>query len=341
MKAAVIEAPGRLVVREIPEPEMGDYQSRCRLLFGAICTGTDSHLVKGTFCFPSPLPAVLGHESVGRVAEIGSKVRHLKVGDLVTRIGVLPTPKMNVMWGGFAEWGVAHDHRAMQENGLPEPEWKRFRVEQVVPPDIAPAEATMMITWRETLSYTTRLGVLPGAKVLIIGSGGNGLAFAAHARNLGAGLVAMVGANNREETALAVGASHFVSYRDEEIGAQLKKIAPDGFDFIIDAVGKKGQLDALLPQLADSGAVGIYGLDDWQELVLHPLQARGSFRFYNGGYDEAETHEQIVAAMREGKLQARHWLNLDAPFDLENIGAAFEALEKRELVKALVRLGSE
>ena len=41
-----------------------------------------------------------------------------------------------------------------------------------------PAAATMMITWRETHSYISRLGVKPGSRLLILGSGGNGFSFA-------------------------------------------------------------------------------------------------------------------------------------------------------------------
>ena len=49
-------------------------------------------------------------------------------------------------------------------------------------------------------------------------------------------------------------------------------------------------------------------------------------------------HHQIVAFIRDGKLDARHWLNLDDPFELENIHDAFEVLRSRRLMKALVKL---
>jgi hypothetical protein len=66
--------------------------------------------------------------------------------------------------------------------------------------------------------------------------------------------------------------------------------------------------------------------------------ARGGFTVYNDGYDEAETHDAIVAFMRAGRLDARLWLALDAPFDLAGIGAAIESLRERRTLKALVRL---
>jgi hypothetical protein len=45
--------------------------------------------------------------------------------------------------------------------------------------------------------------------------------------------------------------------------------------------------------------------------------------------------------MREGKLDARHWLNMDAPFALDDIEDAFAALRERRLIKALIRVSSK
>jgi Zn-dependent alcohol dehydrogenase len=76
-------------------------------------------------------------------------------------------------------------------------------------------------------------------------------------------------------------------------------------------------------------------------LSFKPSAARGTFTFYNGGYDEAETHDKVIDFMRAGKLNAAHWLNLDAPFALKNIGEAFDALRERKLIKALIQLSAE
>jgi 2-desacetyl-2-hydroxyethyl bacteriochlorophyllide A dehydrogenase len=340
MKAAIVEQPGQLVIRDIEEPTLGPYDARCEMLFGAVCTGTDQHLIQGEFPWPVTYPTILGHESIGRVVEVGANVRHLKVGDVVTRVGTPPVPSagLHANWGGFVETGIAKDHQAMQEDGLAPEEWSAYRINQVVPPDIAPAAATMMITWRETLSYITRMGVGTRSKVLVLGSGGNGNAFVAHATNLGAAAVALTGNANREATAQAVGATHFYNYSAADLVQQIQNEHPEGFDFIIDAVGKAGQIDMMLPMLKPGGTIGIYGLDDYESLQINPWRARGSFTFYNDGYDEAETHRQVVAFMREGKLNAAHWLNLDNPFPLDNIHDAFEALRSRRLTKALIKL---
>ena len=159
MKAAVVENAGQLVVRELPEPPMGDYEARCEMLYGSVCAGTDTHLLHFhvPFCYWMQMPFILGHESVGRVVDTGEKVRHLKPGDLITRVGSPAVGGIHSGWGGFATTGMASDWRAMQEDGIDG--WKDKTVQQILPPDVDPAVGTLFITWRETLSYMMRMGI--------------------------------------------------------------------------------------------------------------------------------------------------------------------------------------
>ncbi|MHC5054842.1 MAG: zinc-binding dehydrogenase [Planctomycetota bacterium] len=340
MEAAVIEKPGELVVRDVPYPKVGDYDCLCRMLFGATCTGTDQHMIAGRLPFTINYPTIMGHESVGRVVERGSKVRTFSEGDVITRVGHPGAPEAGIhsSWGGFAEFGIARDHVAMREDGLPESEWGRHRVNQVVPPEIDPRAATMIITWRETLSYITRAGVGGGSRVLVIGSGGNGLAFASHARNLGAESVVLIGSAAREPQGRSAGATLYFDYKHEGLAKRIAEAHPEPFDFIVDAIGKTGQVDRVLGLLADGGAVCVYGIDDHATYGLSPFKARGGFRVVAMTYDEEEVHEDVVQFIIEGKLDASIWLPLDNPRPLADIAKAMEDVRERRAVKALVRL---
>lgn len=340
MKAAIVEKPGVLVVRDIPQPEVGEYDALCDLLYGATCSGTDLHLIDGSYPWPVAYPTVIGHESIGRVVKVGPKVRHLEVGDLVTRVGTVAAPNgmFSVNWGGFAERGIARDHWAMREDGVDPAAWQRFRVNQVLPPDTDPAAATMMTTWRETLSYSRRMGITTGANVLVVGSGGVGLSFVAQAANLGAEQIVMIGNSARRGVAIAAGATGYADYKADDGAAQVSRVRPEGFDFVIDAVGKAEVLDDALPLLSSGGTIGIYGIDDYGQCLINPVRARGSFTCYSGGYDEAETHESVLAEMRGGRLRAELWLDLEHPFELEEIDKAIDTVRDRTVVKSLVRL---
>ena len=342
MKAAVVVAPDELVITDLHDPEVGPYEALCENLYGAVCTGTDRHIVAGIFEFAQPCPTILGHETIGRVIEVGDRVRHFKAGDLVTRVGAPTSAKgeYTVTWGGFATLGVARDHWAMARDGLSSAEYSAHRVNQIIPTGIGPDEATMLITWRETLSYATRMGVSAGARVLVIGSGGNGLAFANHAANLGARCVAVLGAANREEVAYAVGATHYACYSRDEAAAELHEVVGEGFDFVIDAVGRQGNADMGLAVVAPGGCVGIYGMDDFGKCSIDPaVSGNRSFRFYAAGYDEPEMHGAVCDLVRAGRLKAEHWLSLGNPYPLAGIAQALADLSTRKAgPKALVRL---
>lgn len=333
MQAAVLHEPGKLVVETVPDQELGEYDALCRILFGTVCTGTDTHIVDGVFPFTQELPTVPGHESIGQVVRVGSKVRHYAVGDLVTRVGYCPPAGsgLTATWGGFAEFGMARDHWAMAADGWDRREWDAYRVHQIVPMGIDPAAAPMIITWRETLSYLKRMGPITGKQVLIAGSGGNGLAFAAHAARLGAQRVVMLGNVSRQTTGEALGCTEYYDYRRTDLHAVLE----GSFDVAIDAVGKDGTLDGLLPHLAPDGTIGLYGMDDLEGSRLNPRRARGAFRVASGAYDEEETHHEIVSALQRQELRPEPWVG-DAVFTLEALADAFAAVRGRGVIKALV-----
>ena len=342
MKAALVEKPGVLTVKDILEPQMGQYDAFCRLLYGSTCVGTDQHIIHGRIFEGLNYPVVLGHESIGQVIKVGSKVRHFKEGDIVTRVGTLPSPngQFDIAWGGFAQFGIARDHWAMRKDGLPRETWDKFRVNQLVPTGIDAAAATMIITWRETLSYITRMGVHGGTKILVIGSGANGLAFTAHAKNLGVQHIVQVGNSQRKALALVLGAHEYFDYKTDDLASLMAQTNPQGFDVIIDVLGRQKVIDMVLPLLKPGGMIGVYGVDESNTLSFSYHKAPGSFVCYKGHYDEEESHGQVVSFMRNGLLKAEHWLDLKHPFPLQDINKAFEAVIERKLVKALVMISS-
>ncbi|MFC1463113.1 zinc-binding dehydrogenase [Verrucomicrobiota bacterium] len=340
MKAAIIEDKGIIAVRDVPEPEMGPYGARCEILYGALCTGTDTHLLNRDLPFRNWVryPCILGHESIGRVVETGENVRHLETGDLVTRVGCPPVGDVDSAWGGFAEQGMATDWRAMQEDGLPKEEWKDKRVNRTLPAGTDPALATMIITWRETYSQLTNLGIGPGKTLAVLGSGSNGLAFAAHGRNMGARTVVLVGSALREPQAERLGVDLFADYKAEDVMTRALTVSAEGFDVVLDAVGNQRNADLGLSLLRDGGTFCAYGVDDVSGIEHRRELARGEFNIQPPGYDEGEVHDEVVALFRDGKLDASIWIDKQHVFTLDEIQAALDAARARTLVKPLIRV---
>ena len=78
-------------------PQIGPYDALVRTTVMAMCT-TDVHLVK-TAAWPKALGKVFGHESVGTVEEVGSKVKDFRPGDRV----ILPS--------AGTDWHTPHAQR--------------------------------------------------------------------------------------------------------------------------------------------------------------------------------------------------------------------------------------
>ena len=340
-KAAVVEKPGVLAVREVPMPEPGEYGSLCKMLYGATCTGTDGHLIRGRIPWPVTYPTVLGHESIGQIISVGRKARNHKIGDIVTRVGMweqdCQRAGFNWNWGGFCSYGAAADFKAMRADGYGDAQLNHFRFNHVLPPEFDPRAATMIITWRETLSYMTRMGVNAGSSVLVLGSGGNGLSFTRMAKILGAAYVAVVGNAARESLAERAGADRYLDYRDADWDKTLCE--GEGFDFIVDAVAARDGLDKAMRCLKPGGVCGIYGIetDPGNPVVIKPSACRG-FTYYAGGYDEEETNDRVVGLVKNGALDAGIWLDIEHPFELDDIASAFKSLDEKQIVKALIKL---
>ena len=77
------EARGVLTLEDVPSPSLNEHQVRLRVLACGVCR-TDLHLLDGEL--PQAIyPVTPGHEIVGRIVEVGSRVTEFGIGD---RVGV-------------------------------------------------------------------------------------------------------------------------------------------------------------------------------------------------------------------------------------------------------------
>ena len=96
MKAAVLYAPGDVRIEERDRPEPGPREVLVQITAVGVC-GSDVHYYEhgriGPFVVEAPL--VLGHESAGRVVELGEGASKHAVGDRVTLEPGVPCGRCN------------------------------------------------------------------------------------------------------------------------------------------------------------------------------------------------------------------------------------------------------
>lgn len=341
MRAVVVQSPGIIAIREVPEPVIGEYDALCEVLAAAVCSGTDNHIVEGHpyFLKDTAFPLILGHEGIGRVIAVGTKVRYLNIGDLVTRV-INKLPEGSGFFlrnGAFAERALVVDWQAMKDDGLGEKLWKQHTIHRVLPSDFDPVASTMIITWRETHSFLKRMQPAAGQQILIIGSGATALSFADHARNMGIA-AAVIGSRKREGAFRQAGVKAFTPYEEGHYIENLQAYGIENINLIIDAVGKSETLNQVLPLLVFSGKIGVYGLDGFLDYTIDSSKASGDFSYFSGEhYDEGSSHDEVIDFIKTDKLDLWRYLSRDHIYPLERVTDALEATRKRETFKSVIK----
>ncbi|MDP9439641.1 MAG: alcohol dehydrogenase catalytic domain-containing protein [Actinomycetota bacterium] len=89
MIAAVFDGPGALGVREVETPAVGPGEVLVKVGANTVC-GTDLRVVRGEKTTGITLPAIIGHEVAGYVAEVGWGVGGFEVGVPVVITPMIP-----------------------------------------------------------------------------------------------------------------------------------------------------------------------------------------------------------------------------------------------------------
>jgi threonine dehydrogenase-like Zn-dependent dehydrogenase len=82
MKAAVLTEYGKIEWKDVPDHAVGETEALIRVTYASIC-GSDQHVFRGQFHPRTKLPLIQGHEFVGVIEKVGSRVEGFGIGDRV------------------------------------------------------------------------------------------------------------------------------------------------------------------------------------------------------------------------------------------------------------------
>lgn len=341
MRAAVVTAPNHLELREIPLPQPGSpYDCLVKIDACAICSGTDSAIAFGDFPWRADYPFVLGHESTGLILECGAKVRNFQAGQRVTRPGAVLSGQrvggLGSTWGGYAEYGLVRDTRASAEDGLAV-DGMQASSRTPLPEGVDPVSAALSINQREILSVAARMPLDPDSRVVVIGSGYNGLLFSLLCKHFGAGKVVMLGSARLEERAIQqFGADGYADYRLPDSVQSVRRLLEGKPTHIIDAVGSRKSLRQAESLINPRTLFGCYGIEE-----IHLTgELRGRLETAYPQLDMS-TREADCAAEWHALWQAGFFDRpgmCDRVMPLEDIKAAFSLIARREAVKVVLTM---
>ena len=337
MKTLIVDENGALSVKEIPKPHCGDNQALVKMISCGICNGTDAKLIHRKFkgVELSEYPLMLGHEGVGRVVETGKDVTGYKTGDVV----LLPFVdadealhgKLGSAWGAYSEYAVVND-KCARGHDIPECAY----AQTIVPEDIDPVDAAMIVTLREVLSSIRRFGIKENKSVAVFGCGPVGLTFIRFMSILGVHpIIAFDVVEEKAAEALEKGADHAFCSKHCDPKEEIRKICPDGVEFVLDAVGILGLINQAMELICDQGKICCYGIApecrfdiDWTKA---PYNWQLQFQQFPSKAEEGEANAQILSWIRSGIIDLKDYIS--DYFSFDDILEAFAKLEERKIAK--------
>ena len=318
MRVAVTVARGDTPIEERPDPVCGPGDVVCRVRACATC-GSDVG-----WYVDHKLPAVLGHEPVGEVVEVGADVTSVAVGDHVAIHHHAPCGECRRCLHGHETLCEQFRATALDPGGFAEyvrigPEL----VDELLPlDDVDPITATLTEPLGCALRAQDRAGLRPGDSLLVVGAGCAGLLniLAAHARGIDAVWV-------REPDRVRLGAA-------EDLGATAHGNEP--VDVAIVCTESPRAIADAAEALAPGGSLCLYappeprtplGVDGW---TVFERELRVSASWSAGPADM----RAALRLLQTGSLPVAELLT--GPFSLEQTGEALAAQREGRVLKAVV-----
>ena len=257
-----------LTSTEIPRRETTDKDVQIEVLFCGVCH-SDLHTVRNEWSgvMPTVYPCVPGHEIVGKVTKVGSKVSKYKVGDIVG-VGCLVDSDQDCpsCGSGYEQFcpSATFTYNAPDKHGTAPVTYGGYSTSIVVDEhfvlhipsnlDLAGA-APLLCAGITTYSPLKKANVGPGMKVGIVGLGGLGHMGVKLAKAMGAHVVVFTTTPNKKEDALRLGADEvIISTKPEEMAKHA-----NSFHFILDCVAAEHDINSYIQMLSQDGNITLVG----------------------------------------------------------------------------------
>jgi NDMA-dependent alcohol dehydrogenase len=345
---------------EVAPPKAGEVL--VRMAAGGICH-SDLHVMTGHLA--APVPAILGHEGAGVVAEVGPGVTSVKPGDHVLPLWRLSCGEcewctegrpalcaagMQVRSTGRLTDGTSRFSAGGKElkhfNGVSTfseysviPERSVLAIPGDLPLDRAALLGCAVITGVGAVVNCAR--VRPGSSVVVFGTGGVGLNVVQAAALAGAERVIAVDLLDRKlEFARQFGATHVVNgAAGDPVPAVRELTGGRGVDYAFEVIGLPKTMRQAWDCLAKRGLGVVVGVSPFSAEVSVPVMSLVfEERTLTGSiYGSARPRHDIpklIALYRAGKLKLDELLTRRWPF--KEINEAYASLERGEVARSVV-----
>lgn len=328
MKAVQIVKPNDLRVIEMEKPTLDEKNNILVKMTAAGICGSDVGIYHGTNA-AATYPRVIGHEMVGRVAEVGANASRLKIGDRViinqvTSCGHCYPCKIgrgNVC-DNLAVRGVHIDGGYREYIAVPESDC------YILPDSLSDQDAVMIEPTTIAIQSCHRAELSQDDMLLIYGSGALGSTILKIARQICSHIIVADIMDEKLELAKQNGAKYTINVLKEDLTEKVKEYTyGHGATVSIDSACTKDSLLSLLKATGNAGRVMTMGFSvaptEVNQFLItsKELDVRGS-RLQNKRFGKA------IEMIQEGKLDLNG--SISHTFPIEKAQEAFDFVDTHD-----------
>ena len=330
MKAAILrELKTSLSIEEIDRPKPAPDEVLIEVEACGVCH-SDLHIAEGDwpqFAGIVKKPLILGHEIVGRVAEKGTEVSELHLGD---RVGVAwlhwscgeceycregnenlcARQKITgvTVDGGYAEYVKAPASHALE-----------------IPAGIPPVEAAPLFCAGVTVYRALKkANILPGQRLAIFGIGGLGHLAIQIGRACGAEIIAIDVSKDKLAFAKSLGAATTLNAATTDVVKNVRGMG--GAHIVLVTSAAKAAYETAFSCIRPAGTLLVVGLP--AENICFPpiLMAAGELRIQASAVGTRQDLREVLALAAAGKVRCH-----TAAYPLARVNEVLERLKKGQV----------
>lgn len=345
MKSAIFMQPGKIAVENIEKPTIQAADDVIIHVVRTCVCGSDLWAYRGLE-EKANHSENSGHEAIGVVESVGADITTVQPGDFVIAPFTHGCGHCAACLAGFE--GDCQNHQDNFSNGV-QAEYIRFQHADWAlvkipgqPADYSDAMLNSLLSLADVMAtgyHAARVAnVKTGDTVVVVGDGAVGLCGVIAAKMRGAKrIIAMSRHADRQQLALEFGATDIIAERGDDAIAKVMTLTNHaGADAVLECVGTELSNETAMQAARPGAIVGRVGLP-------HEPKMDMTASFYNntiiaGGPASVTTYDKqvLLKAVLDGEIHPGKVFT--QRFKLDNIDAAYQAMTKREAIKALITI---
>lgn len=344
-KGAFMRGIDKMIIKEIPVPEIGKKEVLVSLEYVGIC-GSDVHYFHNGCCGSYKVDLsedyMLGHECAGTIVKVGEEVEKLKVGD---RVALEP----GITCGECEQCKSGHYNLCPDVVFLATPPVQGCNEEYIafpenmcfkLPDNVSTKEGTLIEPLSVGFYASEQGGVKTGDTVVILGSGCIGLVTLLACKAHGAGKIIVADlVEARLQKALEIGATEVINGGKEDALKKIEELTNGrGADVVFETAGSPVTIAQTPFIVRRGGVITLVGISAKEEINYNFAQIMDKEATIKSVFRYRNIYPKAIAAVSGGAINVKGIVTHE--FDLDHIQEAYDEAvnNKTDLVKAVIKV---